>query len=101
MGSSKMIKLKNILTEAKELDQSYITKAAAMTNRNNHSEARQALARGVKDKKLEQAYRTLEKVTMYLRRANETNVTRDALDKLLLKQLKQKFSNWKDAWGAL
>ena len=23
------------------------------------------------------------------------------LDKLLLKQLKQKFSNWKDAWGAL
>ena len=96
-----MIKLKNILTEAKELDQSYITKAAAMTNRNNHSEARQALARGVKDKKLEQAYKTLEKVAMFLKRANETNVTRNALDKILLKKLKSMFSNWKDAWGAL
>ena len=61
-----MIKLKDILTEAKELDQSYITKAAAMTNRNNHSEARQALARGVKDKKLEQAYRNLQKVADYM-----------------------------------
>ena len=96
-----MIKLKNILTEAKELDQSYITKAAAMTNRNNHSEARQALARGVKDKKLEQAYKNLSKVHMFLKRAKETNVVRNALDKKLLKQLKQKFSNWKDAWGAL
>ena len=96
-----MIKLKNILTEAKELDQSYITKAAAMTDRNNHSEARQALARGVKDKKLEQAYRTLEKVTMYLRRANETNVTRQYLDLRLKTALQKKFSNWAEAWGAL
>ena len=95
------MKLTDLLTEKKELDQSYITKAAAMTNRNYHSEAREALARGVKDKKLEQAYKNLSKVHMFLRRANETNVTRDALDKLLLKQLKQKFSNWKDAWGAL
>ena len=95
-----MIKLKNILTEAKELDQSYITKAAAMTDRNNHSEARQALARGVKDKKLEQAYRTLEKVTMYLRRANETNVSRDALDKKLFKYAEQKFSNYKEIYNS-
>ena len=95
-----MIKLKNILTEAKELDQSYITKAAAMTNRNNHSEARQALARGVKDKKLEQAYRTLEKLTMYLRRANETNIARDALDKKLFKYAKGKFSNYKNIEGS-
>ena len=95
-----MIKLKNILTEAKELDQSYITKAAAMTNRNYHSEAREALARGVKDKKLEQAYRTLEKVTMYLRRANETNIARDALDKKLFKYAKGKFSNYKNIEGS-
>ena len=95
-----MIKLKDILTEAKELDQSYIRRAAAMTDRNFHSQAREALARGVKDKKLEQAYKNLSKVHMFLKRANETNVARDALDKILLKQLK-KFSNWKDAWGAL
>ena len=95
------MKLTDLLTEKKELDQSYITKAAAMTNRNYHSEAREALARGVKDKKLEQAYKNLSKVHMFLRRANETNVTRDALDKLLLKKLKSMFSNWKDSWGAL
>ena len=59
------------------------------------------MARGVKDKKLEQAYKTLEKVAMFLKRANETNVTRNALDKILLKKLKSMFSNWKDAWGAL
>ena len=96
-----MIKLKNILTEAKELDQSYITKAAAMTNRNNHSEARQALARGVKDKKLEQAYRNLQKVADYMGRANETNVTRQYLDLRLKTALQKKFSNWAEAWGAL
>ena len=96
-----MIKLKDILTEAEELDQSYITKAAAMTDRNNHSEARQALARGVKDKKLEQAYRNLQKVADYMGRANETNVTRQYLDLRLKKALQKKFSNWKDAWGAL
>ena len=96
-----MIKLKNILTEAKELDQSYITKAAALTNRNNHSEARQALARGVKDKKLEQAYKNLQKVADYMGRANETNVTRQYLDLRLKTALQKKFSNWSEAWGAL
>ena len=95
-----MIKLKDILTEAKELDQSYIRHAAAMTDRNNHTEARQTLARGVKNKKLEMAYKNLLKVHEFLGRANETNVARDALDKILSKQLK-KFSNWKDAENAL
>ncbi len=47
-----MIKLKNIITEAKELDQSYIKRAAIMTDKNHHSEAREALCRGLKDKKL-------------------------------------------------
>jgi len=96
-----MIKLKDILTEAKELDQSYIRRAAAMTDRNNHSEARQALARGIKDKKLEQAYKNLQKVADYMGRANETNVTRQYLDLRLKTALQKKFSNWAEAWGAL
>ena len=95
------MKLKDLLLEKKELDQSYITHAAAMTNRNNHTEARTTLARGVKNKKLEMAYKNLLKVHDFLGRANETNVARDALDKLLLKSLQQKFSNWEEAWGAL
>ena len=96
-----MIKLKNILLEKKELDQSYIKRATAMTDRNHHSEARQALARGVKDKKLEQAYKNLQKVADYIGRANETNVTRRYLDLRLKNALEKKFSNWEDAWGAL
>ena len=96
-----MIKLKDILLEKKELDQSYITKAAAMTDRNYHNEARWTLARGLKNKKLEQAYRMLEKLQRYIGHANETSVVRNRLDKELFKQLGRKFSNWKDAWGAL
>tara|TARA_R110000744_G_scaffold70599_1_gene142652 strand:+ start:289 stop:579 length:291 start_codon:yes stop_codon:yes gene_type:complete len=96
-----MIKLKDILLEKKELDQSYIKHAAAMTDRNYHNEARWTLARGLKDKKLEQAYRNLEKLQRYIGHANETSVVRGRLDKELFKQLGRKFSNWKDAWGAL
>ena len=95
------MKLTDLLTEKKELDQSYITKAAAMTKRNNHSEAREALARGIKDKKLEQAYKNLQKVADYMGRANETNVTRQYLDLRLKNALQKKFSNWAEAWGAL
>ena len=96
-----MIKLKDILTEKKDLDQKYVKQVAQMTDRNNHSEARQALARGVKDKKLEQAYRNLQKVADYMGRANETNVTRQYLDLRLKTALQKKFSNWAEAWGAL
>ena len=96
-----MIKLKNILTEKQELDKSGIDHVAAMTNRNYHNEARWKLAMYMKDKKLEQAYRNLEKVQDYIGNANETSKVRNRLDKNLLKQLKQKYSNWKDAWGAL
>ena len=35
-----MIKLKDILTEAKKLDQKYLDKIHKMTQRNNHTEAR-------------------------------------------------------------
>ena len=51
--------------------------------------------------KIVKAYEAIDTIHMFLGRANETNVARDALDKLLLKSLQQKFSNWEEAWGAL
>ena len=42
-----MIKLKEILTEAKELDSKIIKKMAALTDRNHHTEARIELAKAL------------------------------------------------------
>ena len=95
------MKLKDLLLEKKELDKSYITKADAMMKRGFYDQARQTLARGVKDKKLEQAYRNLEKVQRYIGHDKEIMVVRDRLDKELFKQLGTKFSNWKDAWSTI
>ena len=47
-----MIKLKNILSEKKDLHQVHIDKIAALTDRNNHTKARMFLAQLVGDKKL-------------------------------------------------
>jgi hypothetical protein len=88
-----MIKLKQILTEKKELGGALINKIERLTDINAHTEARMTLAKEV-DKKLEQAYEGLNIVQDYLRRANETNVARDALDKKLFALAKKKFSDY-------
>ena len=88
-----MIKLKEILTEKKELGGALINKIERLTDVNNHAEARIILAKEV-DKKLEQAYKGLNIVQDYLRRANETNIARNALDKKLFAYAKKKFSDY-------
>ena len=94
-----MIKLKEILTEKKELGGALINKIEQLTDRNAHSEARITLAKEV-DKKLEQAYKGLNIVQDYLRRANETNIARNALDKKLFALAKTKFSDYDSIAGA-
>jgi len=81
------------LTEKKELGGALINKIEQLTDRNAHTEARITLAKEV-DKKLEQAYEGLNAVQNYLRRANETNIARDALDKKLFALAKKKFSDY-------
>ena len=88
-----MIKLKEILTEKKELGGALINKIERLTDVNNHTEARIILAKE-EDKKLEQAYKGLNIVQDYLRRANETNIARNALDKKLFAYAKKKFSDY-------
>ena len=88
-----------LLTEKKELGGALINKIERLTDVNNHTEARILLAKEV-DKKLEQAYKGLNIVQDYLRRANETNIARNALDKKLFALAKTKFSDYDSIAGA-
>ena len=88
-----MIKLKDILTEKKELGGALINKIEQLTDRNAHTEARMTLAKEV-DKNLWKAYEGLNAAQNYLRQANETNIVRNVLDKKLFAYAKKKFSDY-------
>ena len=94
------MKLKDLITEAKELDQKTISNIAKLTDQNHHTEARIVLAKSCKLKDLVKAYEAVDVIHMYLRRANETNIARDALDKKLFKYAQQKFSNYKEIYNS-
>ena len=91
-----MIKLKNILSEKKDLHQVHIDKIAALTDRNNHTKARMFLAQMIGDKKLVSMYGHIFELSLYLRDMSKLNVARDRLDKELFRQAERKFSNFKD-----
>jgi hypothetical protein len=95
-----MIKLKNILSEKKELNKVHIDKIAALTDRNNHTKARMFLAQMIGDKKLVSMYGHIFELSLYLRDMSKLNVARDRLDKELFRQAQRKFSNFKDIDGA-
>ena len=95
-----MIKLKNILSEKKDLHQVHIDKIAALTDRNNHTKARMFLAQMIGDKKLVKMYGHIFELSLYLRDMSKLNVARDRLDKELFRQAERKFSNFKDIDGA-
>ena len=88
-----------VLTEKNELGGALINKIEQLTDRNAHTEARMTLAKEV-DKNLWKAYEGLNAVQDYLRRANETNIARDALDKKLFALAKKKFSDYDAIEGA-
>ena len=96
-----MIKLKNILTEKKDLDSTTIQKVAALTDRNNHTESRMLLAKVMGDKKLFTAYKSIQTLQDFIGRANETNVVRNYLDLRLKNALSKKFSNFDEIWSNL
>ena len=82
-----------VLTEKKELGGALINKIERLTDRNAHTEARMTLAKEV-DKNLWKAYEGLNAAQNYLRRANETNIVRNVLDKKLFAYAKKKFSDY-------
>ena len=95
-----MIKLKNILTEKKELGGAMIKKIDMATDRNNHNEARRLLAVAMGNKKLAKVYTAIEDLNMALGHLPpELSKLRNKLDKDLFKQAKKTYSDYEQISG--
>ena len=95
-----MIKLKQILTEKKELGGALINTIERFTDQNHHTEARLVLAKALGDKKLVKAYESIDVIHMYLRDMNDLSKARNRLDKKLFAQAKKVFSDYDAIIGA-
>ena len=97
-----MIKMKQLLTEKKELDSRTIQAVAKMTDSNAHTHARLELAQALRNKKLEKAYRAINELHMYFNQmGGGLTLTRDKLDKDLKYHLQKTFANFDEIWSAL
>ena len=95
-----MIKLKNILTEAKELPQKEIDFIAKLTDRNNHNSARLQLSQLMRNRRLEKGYQAIATLANMFNQMNELMKAREKLDKMLFTQAKKMYSNYDDIYGA-
>tara|TARA_B100000131_G_scaffold273770_1_gene275337 strand:+ start:673 stop:963 length:291 start_codon:yes stop_codon:yes gene_type:complete len=95
-----MIKLKDIITEAKELPQKDIDYIAKMTDYNNHNQARLHLAQVMKNRHLEKAYQAIITLHIMFNHMNELMDARAKLDKMLFKQAQRKYKNFKDIYAS-
>jgi hypothetical protein len=89
-----MIKLKDILTEKKELGGAMINVIDRLTDSNNHNEARLELAKQMKLKNLIKAYEALMVLHDMFNQMNELMHAREKLDKMLFKQAKKTYSDY-------
>ncbi len=89
-----MIKLKQILTEKKELGGAMLEKIRMLTDKNNHNESRRELAKAMKLKNLVQSYDALLVLQDNLRDMNDLMGARERLDKMLFSQAKRTYSNY-------
>jgi len=91
---NKMIKLKNILTEKKELGGAKIHMIDRATDSNNHNEARRLLAVAMGNKKLAKVYTAIEDLNMALGHLPpELSKLRIKMDKELFKQSYKTYSD--------
>jgi predicted SpoU family rRNA methylase len=90
-----MIKLKNILTEKKELGGAKIYQIDMATDRNHHNEARRLLAVVMGNKKLAKVYTAIEDLNMALGHLPpELSKLRMKMDKELFAQAKKTYSDY-------
>ena len=89
-----MIKLKELITEKKELGGAVINVIDRLTDRNNHNEARLELAKQMKLKNLLKAYEALMVLHDTFNQMNELMHAREKLYKYLFKQAKKMYSNY-------
>ena len=95
-----MIKLKNILTEKKELGGALINKIERLTDVNNHNEARLVLAKEMKLRILVKGYESLIVLHTIFNQMNELMSARHKLDKMLFAQAKRVYSDYDQIYGS-
>jgi len=95
-----MIKLKQVLTEKKELDGNVVKKIAKLTDFNNHNEARLVLAKEMGLKNLVKGYEAITVLHKMFNQMNEMMAARNKLDGMLMDGAKRKYSNFDDIYNS-
>tara|TARA_B100001063_G_C16728768_1_gene538022 strand:+ start:531 stop:821 length:291 start_codon:yes stop_codon:yes gene_type:complete len=95
-----MVKLKELLTEKKELDGNVIKKIAKLTDFNNHNEARITLAKEMNLKALVKGYEAITVLHKMFNQMNEMMAARNKLDGMLMDGAKRKYSNFNDIYNS-
>ena len=95
-----MIKLKEILTEKKELGGALINKIERDTDRNNHTHARITLAQAMGQRHMVKMYQAIDQLHIYLRDMNDLTKVRDRLDKKMFAIAKKTYSDYEQILGA-
>jgi len=97
-----MIKLKDIITEAKKLDQKYLDKIHKLTQRNNHTQARIFLSVMIENKKLIKFYNAMMELNdVFGGYGSELNKLNQKMEKVLYKDIKRKYANSAEIIGLL
>ena len=94
-----MIKLKQILTEKKELGGALINKIDDLTDKNAHNMARLTLAKAMGNKILMKNYEALMVLHTKFRDMNDLTSARNRLDKELFAQAKKMYSDYEQIYG--
>ena len=95
-----MIKLRNILTEKKELGGALINKIDRLTDRNDHNMSRRVLALAMGNKKLLKAYEAINALHTFFYDMNDLMDARHRLDKMLFAQAKKMYSDYEQIYSA-
>ena len=97
-----MIKLKQILTEKKELGGALINTIDRLTDSNNHNEARLVLAKSFlgKNSPLVSSYEALITLHNQLGDMNALMKAREKLDKMLFNGAKRVYSNYDEIYSS-
>ena len=94
--------MKDILTEARNLDSKYIQKVAKYTDRNNHTQARIFLTHMMREKKLLKFYNAMNDLRdVFGGYGGELSKLNQKMEKELYKAIKKQYSNAKEIIGAL
>ena len=97
-----MIKLKDILTEGKDLDSKVIKTVDKYTQMNRHTDARIILSKALKNKRLIQFYDAMYELNdVFGGYGPELSKLNQKMEKELYKDIKRKFGNAKEIIGAL